>query len=526
MAGKLYRQQGRTLSVQPVNAEIKQPSLEPITDTIVKSAAKIAQENYALGNSIALHDSLEYAYNQAKDSPEQFNKLADSAIKTFADKIPSAQKNQLMDKFILAKQKYASKVETNYYNKLDIEHTDSVHKNSELSTNDMLTQADSLYSSIINRDDKNAAIALANYKNSQSNLSTLSKAKNIKGDYIYNTTERKSAQNTQTGHLEAFKKNVDTLSKDELKSFDTEIFQDKLLFQQKTGVDDKTYDDMSKYIEGRRKALGDEEKRVIANQASFTATRLLSTRDPEEYKELKKSGILPKEVFTAIDKVYKTAPSQAKTENAFVLEKTIQHLYEEVGTFDPRFDDAKNIQEALIRFGNSFEKFSNDNGLDQTQQQEVLDMATRYISDKLFRDSAKGLFEDTAISARVNVKNDYAFDKMPESWKKSNISLTQVGFFGDKELAERHAKEVAHEYTRAWALSAMAGDYETANKILQEGNRAVIIAANSDKIPEGEFYRMERDLSNGKPAYYTMLDGRTVQFMGYSNKDAIFKIKM
>lgn len=521
MAGKLYRQQGRTLSVQPVNAEIKQPSLEPITDTIVKSAAKIAQENYALGNSIALHDSLEYAYNQAKDSPEQFSKLADSTIKTFADRLPSNVRNNLMDKFITAKQKYASKVETNYYNKLDAEHTDSIHKNSELSTNDMLTQADSLYNSIVNRDDKNAAIALANYKNSQNNLRILSEAKNIKGDYIYNTTERKSAQNTQTGHVDAFKKNVDTLSLDELKKFDSEIFQDKLLFQQKTGVDEKTYDEMSKYIKGRRTDLGDEEKRVIQNQASYSSARFLSTRDPEEYKELKKSGVLPKEVFSAIDKVYKTAPSQAKTENAFVLEKTIQHLYDEIGVFDPRFDDAKNIQEAVVRFGNSFEKFSNDNGLDQTQQQEVLDMATKYISDKLFRESAKGLFEDTAISARIKGK-DFDNPKSPNYQVYTKTSQK----FGDKTKAERYAQEVAHDYTRAWALSAMAGDYDKANKILQEGNRAVIIAANSDKIPEGEFYRMERDLSNGKPAYYTMLDGRTVQFMGYSNKDAIFKIKM
>lgn len=537
MAGKLYRQQGRNISVQPVEATIKRPTLSPITDVLVQNAARIAQENYAMGNSIALKDSLDYAYKQAPDSPEQFDKLATSAIKTYVDtnNLPSSVKDDLMGKFILKKYEYASKVETNYYKKLDDTHTDSVHKNTELVTDDMLGQVDNLYKSVINRDDKNAEIALASYKNAQNNMKILSEAKNMKGEYIYNKQERQSAQNTQTGHLEAFKRNINTLSKDELADFDKTIFQDKLLFQQKTGADDKTYADMGKYIEGRRKDLGDEEKRVIANQASFTATRLLSTRDPEQYDELKKSNVLPKNVFDAIDKVYKTAPSQTKVENAFVLEKALSHLYSEVGSFDPRFDDTKNIQDAIVRFGTSWQKFSDENGLDQQQQQEVLDMATRYISDKVFRDSAKNLFADTAIGSRVqtmglglDMSNLPDKAKVPDFMKKNDFSVKGTTFtrYGDKERAERLALETAHQYTKLYAMQTMLGNYDEANNILQEGNRAVIIAANSDKIPEKEFYRMERDLTNGKPAYYTMEDGRTIEFCGYSNKDCVFKIKM
>ena len=156
-------------------------------------------------------------------------------------------------------------------------------------------------------------------------------------------------------------------------------------------------------------------------------------------------------------------------------------------------------------------------------------MATKYISDKMFRDSAKNLFADTAISARIRINNDFNknLKNIPEKYKPSvSFEGTFAQPFGDKQRAEEYAQEVAHEYTRAWAISSISGDYDTANKILQEGNRAVIIAANSDKIPEGEFARMERDLASGKPAYYTMPDGRTIRFKGYSNKDAIFEIKM
>ena len=535
MAGKLYKQQGRNISVQPVDATYTRPTLSPITDVLIKNAARIAQENYAMGNAIALHESLEYAYNQAKDSPEQFDKLANSAIKTYADDLPSNVRDNLMGKFILKKQEYASKVETNYYNKIDKEHTDNIHKTTELTTNDMLGQVDNLYKSVINKDDKNAEIALASYKNSQDKMKLLSEQKNLKGEYIYNKQERESAQNTQTGHLDAFKRNIDALSKDELKDFDKTLFQDKLLFQQKTGADDKTYAQMNEYVKNRRTALGDEEKRVIANQASFTAARLLSTRDPEQYDELKKSGVFPKEVFDAMDKVYKTAPSQKKVENAFVLEKSFMHLYNTVGSFDPRFDDTKNIQDAIVRFGTTWQKFSDDNGLDQQQQQEVLDMATRYMSDKVFRDSAKNLFADTAIGSRVqtvglglDASNLPDKAKVPDFMKRNDFSLkgNTLTKYGDKERAERYALETAHQYMKLYATQTMLGNYDEANNLLQEGNRAVIIAANSDKIPEKEFYRMEKDLANGKPAYYTMEDGRTIQFMGYSNKDAVFKIKM
>ena len=522
----LYNRQGRTLSVQPVNAEVKPLSLEPITGTIIKRAAEVAQDNYALGNSIALHESLDNVYEQCKDSPEQFNKLADSTIKSFADKMPSVYREKLLGKFNEAKLKYLPKVEQNYYNKLDTELTDNVYKSSELLTNDMLSQANTGYSALINGDDENAKIAFGNYRNAQKNLQALSETKNMKGDYIYNASERKSAQNTQTGQMEAFEKYINTLSKDELKKLDEEKFQDRALWQQITGVDDKTYDQQDKYIKGRRQALGDEEKRVIKNQAAFAATRVLSTRDTEVYDELKKSGIIPKEVFDSIDNVLKTAPSTAKVQNAFLLETTLKNLYDEIGAFDPRFDDADNILNALTRFGATWQDFSEKNGLDQQQQQEVIDIAQRYIADKVFRDAAKNLFEDTAISVRLQQNSSYALsaDKMPQGWKKHEISFEKKEILNDKARAERLAQETAHQYVKLWTTYAMAGDYDNANKILQEGNRAVIIAANSDMIPEGEFHRMERDLSNGKPAYYTMLDGRTIQFIGYSNKDGIFKL--
>ena len=523
MAGKLYQRQGRSLSLQPVNAEIKQPTLKPLTDVVIKGAADVARDNYAMGNAIALHDSLQYAYEKAPNSPQQFDELADKTIQSFMDsnKVPSYARKDLMAKFLTAKQTYASKVETNYYNKQDQEQKDNAYKLSQIQTDDILSQADALYASLVNRDDKNAEIALAGYQNAQKNLRTLSELKNRKGDYVFNESERKTAQNTQTGQLEAFKRQIDTLSKDELKKFDTEIFQDKLLFQQKTGVDDKTYAEQNKYIKQRRQDLGDEEKRIIKDQASFTASRLLSVRDPEEYKNLKKSGLVSDDTLKAIDKIYKTAPSVQKVKNAFVLENTLNMLHDTVGDFDPAIDDATNIQNAIVRLGNSFEQFSNDNGLDQQQQQEVLDMATKYISDNLFRETTKGLFADTAISMRIKGK-DYDNPRSPNY--KIHTKVTQK--FGDKERAEKYADTVAYDYTRAFVLNSMAGNYETANKILQEGNRATIIAANSDKIPEDEFVRMEKDLANGKDAFYTMPDGRTVKFKGYSNKDAIFETKM
>lgn len=527
MAGRLYNRQGRNISMPTVQATIKEPTLEPVLSVIQKNAANIAQNNYALGQSIALQEAFENAYKAAPDSPEQFEKAATSAINSFSKNLPSNIKNNLQGNFDLLKSKYLAKVEENYYAKLNEEHKIIVGSSMKLAEADYSSQLDSLYKATISRDERNQKIAYDAFKNAVNKRKTLAGATDIYGNNIYTETEIKNAANDQKGHLEAFKNNIDTLSLKELKSFDSEVFQDRVLFEQRTGINRETYEDMDTYVKQRLKNLGDEEDRVLKNQATFEAVRLASTRDPARYKELKDSGIVPSSVFKALDKVYETAPSQSKVENAYLLEKTMDYLYNSLGAIqlgNTTQDDYENMTKALVKFGDTFKQFSDDNGLSQQEQQEVIDMATKYISDAEFREAMKPIFSDTAIAKRISLNSkDPIIKNMPgKSIKTPDVLVGTV--IGNSKMAERYASEVAHEWVRQYALQAMAGNYTEALKILQQGNRAVIMAANSDKISEGEFARLENELVHKRPAIFEY-NGRKYEFVGYSNNDAIFKIK-
>lgn len=527
MAGRLYNRQGRTISMPTVEANIKEPTLSPVLSVIQQNAANIAEKNFALGQSLALQESIENAYKTAPDSPEQFEKLATSAINTFSKDLPSKVKNNLQGNFDLLKSKYLAKVEENFYEKTNNDYKTLVNSNMKLADADYSSQLDSLYKATVSRDERNQKIAYDAFQNAVNKRKTLASAKDIYGKNVYTDSEIKEAANDQTGHLEAFKNNIDTLSLDELKSFDSEVFQDRVLFEQRTGVNRDTYDDMNTYVKQRLEDLGDEEDRVLKNQATFEAVRLAGTRDPGRYKELKESGMLPDSVFKALDKVYETAPSQSKVENAYLLEKTMDYLYNSLGAIElgnATPEEYEQMTKALVKFGDTFKQFSDDNGLSQQEQQEVIDMATKYISDAEFREAMKPIFSDTAIAKRISLNS-----KSPTIKNISGKSIKTPDFvvgtiIGNSEMAERYASEVAHEWTRQYALQAIAGNYSEALKILQQGNRAVIMAANSDKISEGEFSRLENELVHKRPAIFEY-NGKKYEFMGFSNKDAIFKFR-
>lgn len=529
MAGRIYNRQGQNITMPTVKATLKEPTIQPVLGVLQKNAAEIAAENYAMGKAIALQEAIDSAYKAAPDSPEQFSQLADSAIQKFQKDLPTYVKNDLQNSFVLLKNKYMAKVEDNWTTKQNEERKTLVGVGMELAKADYSSQLNALYKATVARDDRNQKIAYDAYKNAVSKQVQLANAKDMYGKNIYSKSDIEKASNDQVGHLEAFKNNVDTLTLDELKAFDSEIFQDRVLFQDRTGVNRETYDDMNTYIARRLKDLGDEEDRTIKNQAAFEAVRLAGTRDPARYDELKQSGMLPDDVFKALDKVYETAPSQSKVENAYLLEKTMGYLYDtlaplELGGTTP--DEYEQMTKALVKFGDTFKQFSDDNGLSESEQQEVIDMATKYISDINFREAMKPLFADSAIATRIKFNRQ---NILPNNSPLNNGRISAPGLVvgtpvGDSNMAERYASEVAHEWTRQYALQAMAGDYTGALKTLQQGNRAVIMAANSDKISEAEFSRLENELIHKRPAIFEY-NGKNYEFMGFSNNDAVFKMR-
>jgi hypothetical protein len=109
---------------------------------------------------------------------------------------------------------------------------------------------------------------------------------------------------------------------------------------------------------------------------------------------------------------------------------------------------------------------------------------------------------------------------MPEMQKTYAGNIQKIA----DSYAKRNARTVANDYVKTAISLSVVGEYEQAKKILEQGNREVIKTRSAPYLSKEEFNRLENDLANGKKAYFTKSDGSTYEFLGYSNKDAIFKV--
>lgn len=507
MADKIYNRQAPSLSTNsPVVRPVDTGASEMLADR-AKQTAEVASKNFVLGQKQVLNGIMDYGYEQAKDNPKQFLELTQSAFDKQLDGLPQNMREKMAENFADTQRNYLLKVENNFTQKQD----DMLRQNGEdnlyaLSQNMQLANQN-LYSALANDRPEDAKIARQALESLKRQGVALSEIKLSNGSYVHAKGDREKIKSgTLYDQQSDFEQAVDSMSMEKLREWDNATFQNSQKWMAETGIDKKTYDSQSKYIASRLKALGDANDRVIKSNAEFTAAALIPNFDPDKFDTLKKQGLVNNELLNAIEEVATKPKSVSEVQSAYKLGATMLKLQPILlNTDDSDGANQKRFSAATVIL-KSYADFAKENGLDIEEQQDFLGLISKSLTDKNFSKSLHPIFADTALKSAI---------EKPPVWR-GNLKE-------EDSVIEDNARALANNYVTKALTLAVSGNYEQATMVLQDGNKDVIKERATPYISRDEFRRLESEISEGRKAYFTTPYGGTFEFMGYSNKDAVFK---
>lgn len=528
MATKLYNRQGGTLR----GIDIRQPMSPDLTGAKIVSRVaietrKIADENYALGKSELINSVIDNAYTTAPSDPKKFDELVQDGLKKGVQDIPFKWQEEILQEIKPKVDATRQKVVQNTINRLDREHTDNV-----LATlsNIQLRMEDSnnlLINGIINQDSDAVKIAKAYDTKNRNSALKLSGLKNIKGSYIIGDKATRDVLATgQYGKLQAFQNAVNQLDLESLKSFDDTTFQARDQFKEAYGIDDVLYEKMGDYVAKRRKALGDEEKRIIKSQQEMNAAAMFNS-DMYNEEELESYDFIPNDFKKQIKKAHKKYEGKINpvlADDSFLA--SVKDL-EEIATFrviSP--EDNEKLLMAGVRVLENMNKMGQMTGWDENKLANMQRSLYETVGSQAFADAIAPLYSDSKINdilsstARrmVNIEDVAQFGGDPQSVVKDDFV-----FMGSSELDRAMKAKASEIIQEVFALAAL-GRTDLVHQRISDGNKELVRLNYSKVIPEWTFDELERKLEKGKPALVE-INGRVWEFQGYDSKDATFTQK-
>lgn len=562
----LYNRQAQSLTTHSPVAEPVDTSASEILTERAKDTAKIASENFVLGQKQVLSGVLDYGYKQAEDNPQQFLDLTNEAFQKQVDGLPEVMKEKMTKNFLTSQKNYLLKVENNFTKKQDEELKASSQATIDDAASQIQLANQNLYTALVSGREKDIVIAKQTIDNLTKQVMAQSELTTSDGSYIY---DKKNRQKIQSGDIYDaqgdFEEAIDSMSLEKLQEWDKEVFQNQKKYTNQTGVSRKAYANQSKYIASRLKALGAEDARIIKSQADFVAAELIADFNPDKYDALVKQDIIDSDMLEAIKNVGEKPKSVNEVVNAYKLTDTMNKLMPIFANTDNSEIGNEQRFSAATKILKDYANFADATGLDIDEQQTFLDLMSKGLTDRNFSEALQPIYSDTALKESFNLRDideamagGYGADYTPPKAAKEEkpkataptymqtMNILGMGIAGvitgnepnllsvpsafyEKNMqriadgyAKKNARQLANQYVENALIYAVAGEYDTAKQILAEGNREVIKTRNAPYVSKAEFDRLENNIKNNEKAYITIKSG-TYEFLGYSNKDAIFK---
>lgn len=569
MADKIYNRQGQNLSTHsPVTPKLDTGLSEMLSDRAQQSA-QVAAESFALGQKQVLNGIMDYGYKEAQANPKQFLELTQSAFDKQVQGLPENMRKKMTENFLNTQRNYLLKVENNFIDKQDAQLKQQGEETLYSLSQNMQLANENLYKSLASGRYEDVKLARQELDNLKRQGIAQSEIKLSNGSYVYSKSDREKIKNGNLYNPQLdFELAIDDMSLEKLREWDKEIFQNQQTWIQETGIDKKAYKAQSKYVQDRLKALGDTEKRILKSNAEFVAAELIPNFDPDKLSELKKQGLVNSDLLSAIEEANSKPMSVSGVISASKFAETLKSLQPVImDTDDSDQANERRLQATTILLKN-YRNFAEQNGLSVEEQQDYLNLISKGIVDKQFSESLQPIFTNSALNESLNDQSNYddVYKAMeagyggeyrpkqaPKEPKRTytaeeNQRIMAEGMAGvitgqeeklmpemqktyagniqkiADDYAKRNARTVANDYVKTAISLSVAGEYEEAKKILEQGNREVIKTRSAPYLSKEEFNRLERELADSKKAYFTKSDGSTYEFLGYSNKDAIFKV--
>ena len=519
MAEKIYNKQSSSLQVQsPVAMPVDTGLSNMLSDRAVK-ASKVAGENFVLGQKMVMEGILDYGYTENPESPKEFLATTQEAFEKQVQGMPENMREKMADNFFISQKNYLLSVEDNFIKKQDA----TLQENS-MATVGQLTQSlniahQNLNNASVSDRKEEMMIARKSIYDLERQIAQHANITKSDGSFLYGSKARGSLQSGgEYNSQDTFEQSVDGLSGERLYEWDKSTFQNQKKYMNETGIDRDTYNNQSKYIADRLKAMDYEKDRVIKSTADFETANLIPNYNSDEYKKLYKNDATHKPLLEAINSSLSGKKSVNEVQNTYRFMHTLANLAPILASTDESEEGNTKRFNAATKVIKEYKGFAEEQGLSIEEQDEYLSTISRGLADKQFNDVLQPLFADNAL-------RDSFFNAVPKRgfWQVQQVKQESIDFNKLDENAEKNAYDTAELAIKTAISFAGIGEYDKAKRNLEQGNKEVMKARAAPYISRWEMTKLEIKLSNGEKAYFTTKFNNTYEFMGYSNKDAIFK---
>lgn len=537
MADKIYNKRNISINAPKLGAIAPQTfdkQVGALAGVVDKKFQSLAKDNYAMGHAIAINNSIKSAYESAPNDPKKFMELSRTNLDAFKKTLPGSIQTELDKKYTTASLSALTQVESNY-KKTQL--NEFMQKNNVLLNQNVGQYNFALageFQASLDRDSENEQKLIESRRNAYNTQVGLANAKLTDGTNVYTSSQIK-AITSKDGQTEAFQNAIFGSNLEQLKKYDSEVFQNREQFMIDHDLDAKIYDSMSSLMGQRLKALGDDEKRIVKSQTYFDAQQSIMDQDPVAYDALMNNNVLDdtdKMIMGKIKSVYKDeSTTRQGVKDALMLEKTLVALNESTNDIKYTNDQDKAIQ-AWGNFSNQFQNLATSTGMDVEDKRQTLDMAAKQFAEPAFAESLKPLVSTSTAIGRLITESIAESDAInnsaiPSSWKSSNIGMSkyrEISAKNDIDKSMDYAKQNALDYAQTQAQVARdyanIGNYDMVKKTISDANKEVMKIRNYPFIPAEEFDRLEMELENNRPAI-TKIAGVLYEFKGYSNQSPI-----
>lgn len=552
---KLYQRRGALLqgkSIEMPTPEKKANNLwGEIFDNVSKTTAKLSAENYALGKAKLINDVLNTAYEQAPDNPKQFNDLIKSGFEKglvgFDDKLKNDIYAAANDKVKMLQ----VKVGNNLNKRLDAENTqrivnlanDAIYGSSGIiATNQMIADA------IQYKEDPQKVQNLIDQRNKTiARLQSFANAKNMKGGYVIGSAKMRAAMvNPSTGMYDTILNSFEDMDIEALKEYDNYTFNKKDEFMKATGFSESEYSKMDKAIKKRRKLLDENDKREINRQNWYDSINYIYTRNPETLENIKS---------TIGDDNYKALQDLADFEDkhpinpALIMDKDVNMIKQfnkitkVLGSKNDGTEEYNdNLLKATIEAGKALSDFTSKYGAPEDSIQTMRKILVSAASNEQFAGALNMLNEEnTALGQEIRnfaketlfetdlKKGGLLINKDIKNQDKPDIALRKMSLTNRQKTGAKIASDAIAEIAKVASQAYNTNDPEqikiimdNARKVRDYANKEIIKNNVSAVIPPEEMNRLERELSEGKRAFFEY-NGNVYEFFGFGKNGIFYK---
>ena len=519
---------GRPTPIEPVNVKIPNIDLE-IFDKVGDQKIKAATQNFQLYATTTANAEAQKAYQKYKNNPIALANALSKLPEMFSD-LPESVQNQLKPKLDSNAISLVTRAQANQEREINKQNKAMAHANAILNTNQISDDYFNVLRYITSPDEEKRPIDLAIYRQHRQQLSGLTAMTDENGNPLFTETQRAKMTMPKDATVAGFKNFINRMELDQLKEWDTAIFQNKDKFMTDTDIDSDTYESMETALTKRMKALKDTKVRTIHGQAYYDQANLITQPTQLNIEKAKAYDFTDDK---AIDKLAESSknmtlaayydPEKQSSPTAFV------QSYNEFARVLDATDDTPSPEgqakmvaaaaDAMVKL----EAVAKETNLNPDYADRIKASIQKALTDK----QAKQVLVDADFANRTRSQSLALSATQTEALKKGQEQKGEYSRSAMYRSAIKKATDLANrrynDDIAGASLYYLAGDYDTFMKASAQAdrnydmNRASFIVRSAN-----EWKRLQNNLASGVPALINWM-GRTLEFKGFNNKGAVFE---